>query len=238
MEVKAVNLIRIDDVHIDPSKELVRSLKNVGQLYPIILQSRGEAFTYAIIDGRRRVAALRSLQVGRAQAIILDGGTDDIEQYEMSLVSNLVRSPSPILEMLLIQKLFDAGRDEDYITERHGIPKYRIRQRMKLAELVPGLRRRVLARKMSIATAMQAAKLTVTEQQDLVAREGRISMSEVKAMQRLHQMELLDLDSIEVPPMTECQSLITALTRIAQGYQGTKRQILLEAAAILEGSNT
>lgn len=240
MEVKVVKLTRIDDARIEPSKELVQSLKHVGQLSPVILQSCGLGFKHKIIDGRRRVAALRLLGGDTVHAIILDEGTDGIEQYEMSLVSNLVRSPSPILEMLLIAKLFEAGRDEDYIVEHLGIPKYRVRQRMKLERLVPALRRRVLDRKMSVATAMQAAKLTVTEQQILASYEGRISMSWVKAVQRQEQLKLLDLDSIEVPTLAtqdqslDMESLAMTLTHIAQRHQGAKRQVLLEAAAILE----
>lgn len=236
MEGLTISLKDIEDVSIVPPKGLVRSMKSQGQIHPIVLRFRDAPFSpHSIVDGRRRVAAARRLEWESIQA---RGVSFSREDTVVSLLSNLQRSPNPIEEGdLLAQLLTQEQWTVKLIVQELGIPKARIRQRLDLHNrLHPGLKMKVLYGKMSLGAAQLALKLDESAQTRLACQKGRVTQAQVQAAFREKQMALLDLDSIEIPPVeSDLQVMVCKLTEIAMRLSGAKKEVLLEAAMILEG---
>lgn len=242
--VVLIPLADIETVNVAIDDGFVQSINTVGLIHPILLRKvdavgDGKQGVYRIIDGHRRVAAKRKLGEVSIEALIMHDRDPNVD----GLVSNLQRSPSPIAEADMILNLLDSGWTEQMITDKLGIPKARIRERLKLHGLHEGLKNKVTAGKMTISTAKQALKLPEVQQAALSMIGGRVTTAQVKGLVRAKQMKLLDLDSIEIPEPDEThnantQRLAMELTRIAQSHEGDKKQTLLEAAVIVEEGRT
>jgi len=90
--------------------ELTRSVEKSGLIQPIIVRQAGEK--YEIIDGHRRVEAIRSLGRGQIKAIVKD--CTEREAQVMHVVGNLQRKNLNMIELAVTyKKLLETGVFKD-----------------------------------------------------------------------------------------------------------------------------
>jgi len=214
---------------VQPPKELLVAMREQGQLVPIIVERNGEAFR--VIEGRRRVAALRALGATTVRAEVREVSKE--EREALLLTANLARSPNPLMEAKAIRELLSAGWTEKELRERLGLSHWKIRERLQLLKLDTSLQEKVRSGDMTLSAAKVAAKFPQEVQRKLALKEW-VTVRDVAEERRRMQMELLDLASIELPPPDDRATLARELRRAAEAFEGRKRQVLLEAAHILE----
>ena len=108
-----------------------------------------------------------------------------------------------------------------------------VKGRLKILKLDERLLEKVKEGSMSISAAKRALILTPRTQEGLAQRET-VSIKDVEGIRRAERLELLDLDSIEVPTGPNFAYLASQLQAVANEFSGRKQQTLLAAARILE----
>ncbi|MBC8459260.1 MAG: ParB/RepB/Spo0J family partition protein [Deltaproteobacteria bacterium] len=217
---------------LPPSKELVNSIKEFGQRVPIqvveVIEEEDKQFL--VMDGERRVAALKLLGETEIEAII----SDDISPPVLTLLGNLRRSQNPIAEGYAIQNLLDENWTKEDVVERLGIPLNKIYSLLRLIQLIPALQQKIALGKMSIEAGRIATNLTHEEQEEL-AQNDKISIKDVNLVKRHAQLELLDLETITIPRAHELDELLGALTILCTKLgESWERQKLIDAIEALE----
>jgi ParB/RepB/Spo0J family partition protein len=92
-DIKAGINPRIDVAGVD---ELSKSIESVGLLQPIVVRKSQEGFV--LVDGSRRLAALKLLKQTETQVAVLDLTTEDA--VEASLAANLMRTDLNLIERM------------------------------------------------------------------------------------------------------------------------------------------
>ncbi len=126
---------------------LARSIAAVGLMMPIIvrpLPGIDSEFYYELVDGHRRLAAVRKNKSLSIRAIAIDPATADDKVGVLQLTANVQRLQlTPFEEADAIRKLRTAGRTTEEIAADLGMRPQLIARREKLNDLIPGWLQRV-----------------------------------------------------------------------------------------------
>ena len=167
-----------------PSASLIRSVREVGVLEPVILEERGDGF--GVVDGKRRIKAARLAGRTDVPARVARGvGAGGIAA--LTIVANEQRSSNPAAEWDAIRDLQERGFSEAAIARVTGMGAMTIRKRAALGSLVPELAAAFRAGAVPVTVAERAAKLPKERQAELadrLKRGERITGAAVAAAQR------------------------------------------------------
>jgi len=193
LETKRVALALVERVAVSVPKALLESIRKYGVLHPILLKEVNQGF-YNIVDGRRRTACCRELQVETAPAIILPG---DVCSELIGLSEHYSRSPSPAVEAEYFAALLKSGMTQQELADALGISQAKISQRLALREkLAPDLFQMLKEGSLLATVAREITSLDANEQVKLVksVRKGqRLSVKYVKGLRREKTLAALDL---------------------------------------------
>lgn len=167
------------------SAALRDSLEKRGQLQPVILNATGEHDKYQIVDGRRRIAALRELGKHHVRAYVYK--VNPIVEASLAITANAVRGANPVSDALAIIDLAGAGYSERDIARATGLAVGTIRKRMKLAALHDDIFRGMRAGTVAIGVAERVASLPAKRQEalaELLDKKGKITGEDVDAANR------------------------------------------------------
>ncbi len=176
--------------------DLVNSIRELGVLEPVILESRGAADgRFDIIDGRRRtVAAFKAgLKSIPARIVEVDGW---LGREVLSILLNEQRGPNPVSELAAIERLISAGKSVSQITRATGMDAGTIRKRLKLTKLIPVLREALECGQIKVALAEGISALPEALQVQLAVK-GDIDkltgtdLREVREVRHEHAAALL-----------------------------------------------
>ena len=123
-------------------EELVRSIKSVSLLQPIVVEEAGDQFI--LIDGERRLRACKLAGFAEIEAVIRppSNGTGSRDRLEMALIANIQREDlNPIEEARAYQKLKDQGMTMREISIRLGIKEVKIYNAVGLLDLEDPIQR-------------------------------------------------------------------------------------------------
>ncbi len=242
MDVKKIKLEKlVYKAGVPPKKSFVDSVKSQmsdicpsGVLRPIwVERRRDEAGCYLVRDGRRRVQAVEKIgQVDEIPAMVIESGG-----LMLTLISNFHRSENPIAEARALLALqAEEGLDEKDMVKSLCMSLGWVRGRLALLEkLDPRLIAKVEAGEMPVSAARRAFKLD-EKAQGVLAERDRVTIKDVEALRRAQRLELLSLDTIEVPSGSNFAILAAQIQSVANNFNGSKHRVLLEAARILEGA--
>lgn len=231
-----------------PIKQLAASITSQGLLYPVILTG---APPYHILDGKRRVAALRSLgETGALALISADPGPSGA--WEITLTSNLVRSPNPAAEAEAIAGLLIDGVTEQELAARLHLTVSTIRQRVRLlTHLTSHFFTELREGRITTNMARRLASCPPDVQHDLASDDEPLTLETIETQRRQAQLAALDVSQIVIPEISMLQEEETPsrpsvpvheelrtetaemLEEFAGEALGNDRQILLAAAKIL-----
>ena len=193
LETKRVALAFVKHVTVSVPKTLLESIRKYGVLHPILLKEYKQGF-YDIVDGRRRAACCRELQVETVPAIILPG---DVCSELIGLSEHYSRSPSPAVEAEYFAALINSGMTQQDLADALGISQSKISQRLALREkLAPELFQMLKEGSLLATVAREITSLDSQEQQKLVksVKKGqRLSVKYVHGLRREKTLAALDL---------------------------------------------
>ncbi|MCC6963525.1 MAG: ParB/RepB/Spo0J family partition protein [candidate division Zixibacteria bacterium] len=160
---------------------LAQSIKAVGLMVPVIVRPLPDGsdkksekpLRYQLVDGHRRLAAVKVNKAQTIRAIEVDPLTTDDQVGMLQLTANLHRLQlTPFEEAEAIAKLRKAGRTTEEIAADLGLRPQLIARREKLNDLIPGWMKRATQAEhpLSIAAAELLAVFDASVQGELLKR--------------------------------------------------------------------
>src|SRR6056297_1644459 len=104
-------------------KQLAGSIKEIGQLQPIIIQKKNNE--YLLIAGERRLRAIRKMGKEKIAAMVIEQDLKDFKIQQMQLVENLQREDLNCLERAVFIKNFIEQNNltKKEASKKLGIPR-------------------------------------------------------------------------------------------------------------------
>ena len=168
-ESAKIVLINIDFENIPEVRGMDESLRSVGLQEPVVLELMDDG-RYNLLDGRRRcVSAFRIGWEDIPAVVYID--LTPAERASITLSTNAVRAPNPHEEQQAIRELLSQGMRSVDIASQLGVNIAWVRNRIQLHELVQGLYEKYIGGKMSLSTALAAARLTKAQQEEVLQRQ-------------------------------------------------------------------
>jgi ParB/RepB/Spo0J family partition protein len=187
-------LIKIDELPKtingpEPDAAMVRSVKSLGILQPLLLADRGKGFE--VLDGRRRLLAAREAELTKVPCIVALNAQGIPIKRVLTIVANRRRSMNWQSEFVAVEELLTKGYDEQQIMDATGIGKNELRRILRLRKLVNSLHLAFIDGEISASVAEAAAKLPSPVQHKLSKKlglhgDGHITLKDVR---EAHQIE-------------------------------------------------
>jgi len=154
---------------------------------PLVQETPGDPeHTFRVVDGRRRIEALRDTE-GREQVHVQVIGADlDAEADALTVAHNVCRSPSPLEEAEALRDLIDSGYTKEAVS-RLGIPIPTIKKRLRLASAPQTIKDAVRRDQIAEGVAEKVANLSVENQKACVEhfrQEGQLRHKDVKQVRQ------------------------------------------------------
>lgn len=121
----------------DEIKNLARTIKAVGLLYPLIVRPiEDKPDEYRIIAGERRYRALRRLRAETAPCLVVNGETGPEEAETLGLVENMARrNLTPLEEAAAVRTLIEEGLEPEAVARSLGRSREWVARRSSLTDL-------------------------------------------------------------------------------------------------------
>lgn len=192
VQLKNIPINKIKTDAVPPDKELQISLLEAEQKYPIKVRPIDNPdYDYEVVNGRQRIDALSKTGQTHVQALVESMG--DQEYHIQALIGNAGR-PNEVDEGRHIIELEQMGFTGEQISKLTRYSASTVSQRKRLWEkLHPDLRRKVQEGKMKASAALEATKLPLSVQVDLLSNGNRVTYTEVFEEVRKWQAQELDL---------------------------------------------
>ncbi len=165
---------------------LVESLEQDGQQVPVILERLADG-EYRILDGHRRIAALRHLGKTRVEAIVVQAGTEDADL--LTLTANVRKNLAPLELAEALSRLVGRGLTHQDIGRRIGMSRQSIDVLVNLFRLSEPLREQMRAGRLSVFAATSWVTV-LPEYHEALARlcaETEVTGSQARAIAELIQ---------------------------------------------------
>ena len=191
-ETTVINVTDLPDDYRgpEPDRQLIDSIRNHGLLTPIIVRPlRGK---YALIDGRRRVAALRKLVAEDTEggwhwvnAVVVH--TDrPVSAAVLTATLHATRDENVAAELRAIEEMIEKGGTERDIFEATGLAIGTIRQRTRLLNAItPEIRELLDGAKIVPSVAESISRLPPSKQRQLREKydaEGKLTAKDAREM--------------------------------------------------------
>lgn len=153
----------------DDLEELVRSIREVGLLQPVVVRQAGPG-RYELVMGERRWRAAREAGLTALPAIVRP--TEDEDLLRDALLENLHRSQlNPLEEAAAYDQLLeDFGCTHEELARRLGRSRPQISNTLRLLKLPPAVQRRVAAGVLSAGHARALLALEGSEAREHLAQ--------------------------------------------------------------------
>lgn len=170
--------------------DLVRSIRTIGLLEPIVVALIDDG-TYEVITGQRRYLAAERLGWTSISAGILDHRPDGDVSKAISLTENMVREDMPTKDYIdACTTLFHRYGSIKAVSEELGLPSSKVSQYVKFEQLIPELKDRVRNKGLKMDVALRAQKAATNEEGDIEETTALALADEMKNMSGLQQKQL------------------------------------------------
>ncbi len=128
----------------DALKQLIASIKEIGQLQPIIVQKQGN--NYMLIAGERRLRAVKRIGEKEIAAMIIDKELNDFTIQQMQLVENLQRQDlNPMERAVFINNFIEQNKlTRKEASKKLGIARTTLTEWLNILEVKPKYQKAVL----------------------------------------------------------------------------------------------
>lgn len=153
--------------------DLASSIESIGLLQPIRVAETGKEGVYELLDGQRRFLAfclLRKKEPGRFSKIPSFVHPAEMEEWKkktISLHANLSQAPMNKRDRInATTVVFERFGSVEKMAESTSLPRHAIRRYVEASRLPESLREAVLAGKLSIRAALDAADMHAYDPED------------------------------------------------------------------------
>jgi hypothetical protein len=182
------------------SAHLLESLREIGQLNPVILLE--EKSRYIAICGFRRIHALRRLGNVALARVVPENDGDSVRLFQLALWDNLShRQLDPLEKARVLFKLKNNFKISDEILIKLYMPllglsphENVLRSFIRLHEIHPDLRKCLVENRLTLSSLETLAQLQGEAQERIAALMGKIRLS--ASLQRKYFDVLEDLDAM------------------------------------------
>ncbi len=180
--------ILIADVIVDPQvrkefassslEELAASLKEAGQLQPILVRQRGDKFP--LVCGERRVRAAELAGWKKIRAIVTHVDLTESEILQRQLIENMQRVDlCPIEKAKGTQQLMELnGLKAGVVATRLGVSATKVTKQLSLLTLSKAIQEKVASGEISASAAYELSRVTSDAERDQLADDlvaGRLT---------------------------------------------------------------
>lgn len=203
-------------VSLAPEPGLIADIAVSGQLLPILVSFDGD--TTVVIDGRRRIKALRILHgrdpenplYNKVRCIFVNADMNGA--MIASSAANNLRSENPLSDLVVIDYVLSKAPNISMaqLSRLTRIKRQRLHRRLKLKRLLPDLYNAILKGQISIATAESAASLPVSLQEKLlpIVYDGKtVTLKDVQGAQRVRVQSTIQDMLPEMPVLEPTKTL-------------------------------
>lgn len=171
-----------------------RSMEALGSHLsePLLQRTGDETHPYRVVDGARRLTALRE---SGATALVAKIIPQDYEAALVTVAMNLNRAPNAAREAVALGELLERGHDEKSIGQLLGIPVTLIRRRLRLLDLPVELFDGVMEGKIKASIAHRLSALRDDLKVELVRvyqQTGRLTGRDVENANRALRESTVD----------------------------------------------
>lgn len=198
VQLKNIPINKIKTDAVPPDRELQISLLEAEQKYPIKVRPIDNPdFDYEVVNGRQRIDALQKTGQTHVQALVEAMGNE--EYHIQALIGNAGR-PNEVDEGRHILELEGMGYTGEQIAKMTRYSTSTVSQRKRLWEkLHPQLREKVQQGLMKASAALEATKVPLDVQAEMISNGNKITYKEVFEEVRNWQAQQLDLFSDDLP---------------------------------------
>ena len=200
--------------------ELVRSVREVGLLQPVVVRQTGPE-SFELIMGERRWRAVRQAGTDTIAAIVRETADDDL--LRDALLENLHRAQlNPLEEAAAYRQLLDDfGCTHDELAGRIGRSRPQISNTMRLLRLSPPVQRRVAAGVLSAGHARSLVGIEDSGEQDRLAARVVAEGLSVRALEEIVASGATRLGTTTPPrrgPRLTAPRLADVAARLSERY--------------------
>lgn len=167
---------------------LAKLISAQGLQNPIVVLTRGARFE--VVEGRRRLAAVRSLGRTSISAKVIDKAERNaLTASVIALTGNYARSSNDVSDFYAVKRLHEEkGYTPRQINEATGMPQQRVTQLLKLASLDPDLFKAFAVGKIKRQSAYELALMSQSQQQRALKKltdNGKLTVDDVRGVRKI-----------------------------------------------------
>ncbi len=172
-------------------QELADSIKEVGLISPLTVKKiDGDNENFLLIAGERRLRALKFLGETKAQVIVRDINSDQVELVQ--LIENLHREDVPPLELAegykLLQEKYNLSLRE--IAKKIGKSHVHVTQMLQLLELPDYIKKDIaVLNGLTPSKALEISKLDKKTQKEVLKNIDNFSREDIRKLQKTEPRE-------------------------------------------------
>jgi ParB/RepB/Spo0J family partition protein len=199
-------------------RSLADSVDKLGVvLQPVMLIDNGDG-RYRVYAGKRRILSAKKKGIEAISAMVFRKGAPESLLNIYALAENMNRGPNPADEaerILKVMSYYNWSAEE--AARQLSVPVTHIRQRLKLAQLIPEFFDMLKKGKLLVSMAVRISSLPTQHQKDLL-KEEKLTLDKIEKGCRSFKLDSLlgDDDLFEVPvierdPLEEARAKICSV---------------------------
>jgi ParB/RepB/Spo0J family partition protein len=190
MQVKEIKICDILEEDAPLEHSLMESLLEVEQ--KDIIKVTPKDNKYLLIDGRRRVRALKEAGAQTVLALVI-AGIDDTELHLQALIGNS-GTPNPADEFDHIMYLVSKGLKQNEIAKKVNYSPAKVTQTLRIGKLIPEIRQALKKGDITYSAALQLTYLPESQQKDIFESGEKLTFKKTDAVKRQFQSEQFAID--------------------------------------------
>ena len=191
-----LKLVRVEEIDIDYEiaqkavGRLSTSIEAFGILQTVLLQKTGKG-TLRVVGGKRRVLSAKSKGRSLVPAVVFDENVPEGTIWIYAATENMMRAANPGFEAEALQKILSLHNwTIKETSEKLGFPLQLIKERLKLARLIPEMFHRLKAGTVTASQAKRIASLPAEAQERLAGME-RLTSVDIQTAYKSNKLDAL-----------------------------------------------
>lgn len=207
VEAIPVSQILKPDDGIEPTSELVESVREKGVIEPLVLRSNhgnGRSQAYTIVSGRRRYRAAVLTDTPTVPALL--ARISPAQESVLTMTLNRLRAQNFLADIRAYEKLLAQKLSEKEIGDLTGLKQQEIDRRKRLVTADSRIRQSIIDGHVKVSVAEAAAKLPPVQQKRLMDQLEKFgeklttaSIREIKSVQAGQAVAALPQSLFEAP---------------------------------------
>ncbi len=212
---------------------LANSVDRLGVvIQPVMLIENGDG-RYRVYAGKRRILSAKKKGMPAISAMVFPKGTPESLLTIYAIAENMNRGPNPADEaerILKVMSYYNWTAEE--AARQLSVPVSHIRQRLKLAQLIPEFFDSLKKGKLRVSMALKIASLPKEHQRELL-KEEKLTLDRIENGCRSYKLgtllkdrDLFDVPSLERDPLEDARTKILSVIETSEGDIGLLRKAL------------